>query len=203
MNLKLRLSKDWGLLGLISNKIKYSKIIDSLYIKGRIGWKGLKKNEYLDYSDYRIINGKSVKDGEIDWNETGYITKERYDESPEIKLEPNDIVITKDGTIGKVAIVDFLEKPTTVASGLFVLRNINYEKWDTKFLYYYLISPMFKGFVDTRIEGSVIPHLYQRDFEQLELPEFTLKEQQKISRILSAFDEKIAENKRINHHLVA
>lgn len=181
--------------------MKYSKIIDSLYIKGRIGWKGLKKEEYLHSSPYRIINGKSVKDGGIDWSETGYITKERYDESPEIMLEPNDIVITKDGTIGKVAMVDKLDMPTTVASGLFVLRNINSQKWDTKFLYYYLISPMFKGFVASRTEGSVIPHLYQRDFEQLELPEFSLAEQQKISKILSAIDGLISENNKVNHHL--
>ena len=31
---------------------------DYLYIKGRIGWKGLKKSEYLSKSGYRIINGE-------------------------------------------------------------------------------------------------------------------------------------------------
>lgn len=202
MNWRKKSKNDWGRLDLILNKeIKYSKIIDSLYIKGRIGWKGLKKEEYLPNSDFRIINGKSVKEGGIDWGETGYITKERYDESPEIMLKSSDIVITKDGTIGKVALIDELTKPTTVASGLFVLRNINPEKWDTKFLYYYLISPFFKSFIESRTEGSVIPHLYQRDFEQLELPEFSLKEQRAVSNLLSALDNRIAENKKINHHL--
>lgn len=202
MNWRKKSKNDWGRLDLILNKeIKYSKIIDSLYIKGRIGWKGLKKEEYLPNSDFRIINGKSVKEGGIDWGETGYITKERYDESPEIMLKSSDIVITKDGTIGKVALIDELTKPTTVASGLFVVRNINPEKWDTKFLYYYLISPFFKSFIESRTEGSVIPHLYQRDFEQLELPEFSLKEQRAVSNLLSALDNRIAENKKINHHL--
>lgn len=202
MNWRKKSKNDWGRLDLILNKeIKYSKIIDSLYIKGRIGWKGLKKEEYLPNSNFRIINGKSVKEGGIDWGETGYITKERYDESPEIMLKSSDIVITKDGTIGKVALIDELTKPTTVASGLFVLRNINPEKWDTKFLYYYLISPFFKSFIESRTEGSVIPHLYQRDFEQLELPEFSLKEQRAVSNLLSALDNRIAENKKINHHL--
>jgi hypothetical protein len=32
------------------------KLGDYLYIKGRIGWKGLKKSEYLSQSNYRIIN---------------------------------------------------------------------------------------------------------------------------------------------------
>ncbi|MDR1017880.1 MAG: restriction endonuclease subunit S [Lachnospiraceae bacterium] len=185
------------------NNIKYSRISDSLYIKGRIGWKGLKKEEYLENGNYQIINGKAVKDGIVDWSLVEFITKERYYESPEIMLKKNDIVITKDGTIGKIALIDDLKLPTTVASGLFVLRNINPEKWNTRFLYYYLISPFFNQFVNTRIEGSVIPHLYQRDFEQLELPELSIKEQNKIVTILSIIDEKIENNYKINHHLVA
>ena len=42
--------------------MKYNnvKLGDYLYIKGRIGWKGLKKEEYLPKSDYRIINGESL-----------------------------------------------------------------------------------------------------------------------------------------------
>lgn len=187
----------------MNKNIKYSKIAISLYIKGRIGWKGLKKEEYLLKSNYRIINGKSIKDGSVDWSEIGYITKERYEESPEIMLELNDIIITKDGTIGKVALIDSLTKPTTVASGLFVLRNTNKKLWYTKFLYYYLISPFFKSFIESRTEGSVIPHLYQRDFEQLELPVFTLFEQRRIAKLLYALDNKIKINKKINHHLVA
>ena len=35
---------------------------NDLYLKGRIGWKGLSKDEYLDKSEYRIINGYSLKD---------------------------------------------------------------------------------------------------------------------------------------------
>ena len=44
------------------------KLGDYLYIKGRIGWKGLKKNEYLEKSNYRIINGESLTDDGIDWD---------------------------------------------------------------------------------------------------------------------------------------
>ncbi|MEI2414413.1 restriction endonuclease subunit S [Ligilactobacillus salivarius] len=105
--------------------MRYSKISESLYIKGRIGWKGLKKKEYLQEGSYRIINGSNIVDNKIDWSNCGYISKERYDESEEIKLKEGDILITKDGTIGKVAMVNKLDKPSTVASGLFILRNIN------------------------------------------------------------------------------
>ncbi|HFE5062422.1 restriction endonuclease subunit S [Staphylococcus haemolyticus] len=176
---------------------KLEPIGNSLYIKGRIGWKGLKKSEYLENGEYRIINGKSLTSNGIDWNECGFISKERYEESPEIMLETNDIVITKDGTIGKVDIVKSLDKPTTVASGLFVLRNSNPEEFNTMFIYYFLKSPMFKHFIDVRKEGSVIPHLYQKDFVELEIPKFHINKQKLIARILGAIDNKIGNNKQI------
>ena len=140
------------------------KLGDYLYIKGRIGWKGLKKSEYLPFSDYRIINGESLTLSGIDWNKAGYISAERYEESPEIKLNIGDILLSKDGTIGKIGYVDKLETPTSVASGIFVIRNTRQAEISTQFIYYLLKSRLFKAFITTRTEGSVIPHLYQKDF---------------------------------------
>lgn len=44
-------------------------------------------------------------DGFIDWDNCGFISKERYEESEEIMLKENDILISKDGTIGKIGYV--------------------------------------------------------------------------------------------------
>ncbi|GEM_PF-671944 len=143
---------------------------DYLYIKGRIGWKGLKRSEYLDHSEYRIINGESLTKTGIDWSKSGYISKERYEESPEIMLEIGDILISKDGTIGKVGYVDILDKPTSVASGIFVVRNMKPDKISTVFIYSLFMSSYFRKFIASRTEGSVIPHLYQKDFVTLEIP---------------------------------
>ena len=143
---------------------------DYLYIKGRIGWKGLKKEEYLSESEYRIINGESLTVTGIDWNKAGYISEERYIESPEIMLQEGDILISKDGTIGKIGYVNKLGKPTSVASGIFVVRNLKPEEVSTVFIYCLLNSDYFKSFIASRTEGSVIPHLYQKDFVTLEIP---------------------------------
>lgn len=143
---------------------------DYLYIKGRIGWKGLKKSEYLNHSDYRIINGESLTTSGIDWNKAGYISKERYKESPEIMLQIGDILLSKDGTIGKIGYVDRLDSPTSVASGIFVIRNTKPDIISTPFIYYLLKSSIFNAFVAGRTEGSVIPHLYQKDFMEFEFP---------------------------------
>lgn len=143
---------------------------DYLYIKGRIGWKGLKKEEYLSESPYRIINGESLTANGIDWSKAGFIPANRYNESPEIMLQIGDILISKDGTIGKVGYVDKLNKPTSVASGIFIVRNLKPQVVSTIFIYCLLTSSYFKEFIASRTEGSVIPHLYQKDFVTLEVP---------------------------------
>lgn len=146
------------------------KLGDYLYIKGRIGWKGLKKSEYLSQSGYRIINGETLTMSGIDWSKAGYISEERYIESPEIMLEIGDILLSKDGTIGKIGYVDSLDLPTSIASGIFVIRNNKQDIISTTFIYYLLKSRLFEAFIAARTEGSVIPHLYQKDFMEFEFP---------------------------------
>ena len=182
-------------------KFNTVKLGEYLYIKGRIGWKGLKKKEYLEKSDFRIINGESLTENGLDWNKAGYISKERYDESPEIMLQPDDILISKDGTIGKIGYVGQLDTPTTVASGIFVIRNQKPEIINTRFIYHFFCSKYFKNFITMRTEGSVIPHLYQKDFVDLDFPLPELSVQNKIVGILDAICNKIDLNKSINENL--
>ena len=183
--------------------MKYNtvKLGEYLYIKGRIGWKGLKKSEYLEHSEYRIINGEALTEDGINWDKAGFITKERYDESPEIMLKEEDILISKDGTIGKIGFINKLEQPTTVASGIFVIRNLQPEIINTRFIYNFLCSHYFKAFITMRTEGSVIPHLYQKDFVDLDFPLPPKETQEKIVSILDGISAKIDINKKINNNL--
>ena len=178
------------------------KLGDYLYIKGRIGRKGLKKNEYLSVSNYRIINGETLTKSGIDWNKAGYISEERYTESPEIMLQVGDILLSKDGTIGKIGYVDELELPTSVASGIFVIRNNNPSVISTTFIYYLLKSKLFDSFIIARTEGSVIPHLYQKDFMDfnfpLPLPELMNEFEKTTSPMFNQIINNLKENKKLN-----
>jgi len=169
--------------GKIPDHWKISKLKDYVIIKGRIGWKGLKKSEFTEEGEYIIVNGPDLEDGKINWNSCLRVPKWRYEESPEIMLKKNDILLTKDGTIGKTALIYDLKHPATVASGIFVIRS-NSKTLNQYFLYFYLNSPYFKNIVETRIEGSVQSHLYQRDITELFIPIPPIDEQEKISAIL-------------------
>ena len=76
-------------------------------MKGRIGWQGLKQSEFTTEGPY-LITGMNFKDGKIRWDEVYHITEARYDEAPEIQLKAGDVLMTKDGTIGKLLYVDTL-----------------------------------------------------------------------------------------------
>ena len=191
------------LLDYLSKKETTSvKLGDYLYIKGRIGWKGLKKNEYLSESKYRIINGETLTKSGIDWNKAGYISEERYTESQEIMLQVGDILLSKDGTIGKIGYVDELELPTSVASGIFVIRNNNPSEISTTFIYYLLKSKLFDSFIIARTEGSVIPHLYQKDFMDFEFPlpspELMNEFEKTTSPMFNHIINNLRENKKLN-----
>ncbi len=72
-------------------------------LKARIGWQGLTTAEYLDEGYSYLITGTDFKDGQIDWNGCHYVDYNRYEQDPNIQVSNGDLLLTKDGTIGKVA----------------------------------------------------------------------------------------------------
>jgi type I restriction enzyme S subunit len=158
--------------------------------KARIGWQGLKKEEYLRDGYSYLIGGTDFHNGKINLDGISYVSKERYDMDPNIQVEANNVLVTKDGTIGKVALVPELDKPATLNSGVFVFRTTS--KLLPTFLYRVLLSSIFREFIDTLSAGSTIKHLYQKDLKNFEfrIP-LDIEEQQEIADVLTAMDEEI------------
>ena len=145
--------------------IKYSigekdSIANLCHVKARIGWQGLTKKEYLSNGEYYLITGVDFKKEKIDFKNCFYVTKERYNQDENIKVKINDVLLTKDGTIGKVAVVNKLEKPATLNSGVFVLRP-KIKNLNVTYLIHALTSDDFKKFIDDIKIGATVPHLNQ------------------------------------------
>ena len=160
-------------------------------VKARIGWQGLTAKEYLNQGPYGLVGGTDLISGFINWDSISYVEKYRFDQDTNIQLLKNDILVTKDGTIGKVAIVDRLPQPSTLNSGVYVIRPIN-NRYDSKFIYYLLTSNVFSAFIDRLAAGSTISHLYQRDLKDFNvtIPKSN-NEQKAIAKALSDIDELI------------
>lgn len=178
-------------LGVIPEDWTFVNIGKSATLKARIGWQGLTTNEYLDVGDYGLITGTDFINGFIDWDNCVYVNKERYVQDINIQVKVDDILVTKDGTIGKVAIIDNVPQPTTLNSGVFILRPIK-KTFLPKYLYHILISGHFKEFLSRLTAGSTINHLYQKDFVHYSFPTpQTLKEQEAIAKVLTDTDNLI------------
>ena len=165
-----------------------TKVIDkSVTLKARIGWQGLTTKEYLEIGEYCLITGTDFKNSYIDWDNCVYVEKLRFDQDKNIQIKNNDVLVTKDGTIGKVALVKNVIKPTTLNSGVFVLRPF-VKDINSTFLFFVLKSFYFDTFISNITAGSTITHLYQKDFVKFRFVVPPLSEQEKIAEVLSDTD---------------
>lgn len=185
--------KDSGVewLGKVPEGWEVTRIKDTTYLKGRVGWKGLTSDEYLEGGHAYLVTGTDFSSKFIDWKSCHCVDSVRYEDDPFIQLRDGDLLITKDGTIGKLALVSKLDKPACLNSGIFLVRPIS--SYITAYLYWILSSTVFSVFCDLTSLGSTIQHLYQNVFERFAFPVPPLSEQQTIAAFLDRETGKIDE----------
>lgn len=176
-------------MGEIPTHWKITRFNKANYIRARLGWKGLKADEYVD-DGYPFLSAFNIIDNGLVWQSLNYITQERYDESPEIKLSEGDILLVKDGAgIGKCARVDELPLgEATVNSSLAVITPN--EDVDYRYEHYYLQTPLFGNIIARLRNGMGVPHLTQEAMKEIRLPLPSIDEQREIADYL---DVKIPE----------
>lgn len=151
----------------LGNKVgsKKYRIKNIANLKGRIGWQGLTTADYIEEGPY-LITGVDFNEskGSINWESCVHISEERYEEAPEIHVLPNDLLITKDGTIGKLAIISE-NREASLNSGVMLIRIKDKSVCNVKYLYYLLKSDYFWDWYNSSQRGSsTIKHLYQEQF---------------------------------------
>ena len=90
-----------------------------------------------------------LEDGSINYDVADHLSVFRYNESPETQLKNQDVLVTKDVTIGRIGFVDNLPKETTVNSSILVVRPSSAIL--PKFLFYYFREPKFQDIVKNKI----------------------------------------------------
>jgi len=164
------------------------KLGDTATLKARIGWQGLTTAEYLDSGDFYLVTGTEIEKGRVSWHDCHYVDEARYKQDKFIQIKPRDVLVTKDGTIGKVALVTDIPGPATLNSGIFVIRPTE-NSFNPEFFYYLLCSRVFSEFLSQLAAGSTINHLYQKDFVSFSyrIPPAN-EEQAEIASTLNAID---------------
>ena len=169
--------------------MKEHTLKDCFSLRARIGWQGLRSDEFKTEGPY-LVTGVDFHNGRVDWDDCYHVTEERYAQDKGIQLHEHDLLITKDGTIGKTAVVVDCPEKATLNSGVFVVRAINSEVVP-EFLHCILHSHWFDLFVRNVLTGSTIKHLNQEKFYKFTFEAPDVPTQKKIVDVLESIDDVI------------
>lgn len=189
-------------IGLVPEDWNLLSVGKDCTVNARIGWQGLTTSEYMRHGKYGLITSTDIVNGKVNWSSCFFVSKFRYEQDKNIIIKVGDILISKDGTIGKVGIVSDMPFPATLNSGVFVVRSRNQQLQHATALAF--ISLYFKDFIKRLTAGSTIVHLYQKDIVKFSYPvPKCIEEQNKIASALTSIDnlllslDKLIEKKRL------
>ena len=156
---------------------------------GRIGFRGYTRDDLVEKGNGAItLSPSNLINMKLDLTDCTYISWPKYEESPEIQLDINDVVVVKTGSsYGKTSFVDNLTEKTTLNPQLMVLKE---RKCNSKYLCYFLNTQYMRKHFEDLVNGTAIPTFSQEKFGMKIFPLPPASEQEKIvSRIELIFDK--------------
>lgn len=130
-----------------------------------------------------------------------YIDEEKYGQMKRFTVKPKDLIISCSGTIGKVDLISEKDPIGIISQALLILRA-NTDIVLPEYLFYFFKSDYGYNSIISRSMGSVQVNIAKREvIENIKINIPSLKEQEKIVKILSNIDEKIKLNNQINDNL--
>ena len=157
-------------------------------ILGRIGFRGFTKSDFTDKTGAISLSpGNLLPSNKMTFEACSYIKWEKYNESPEIKIQNGDLLLVKTGSsYGKCAIVEYLPKESTINPQLarIVSHGVNIS-----FLRIVFSSPFAKSQFESFVTGTATPTFSQEKIANFVLPFPPIEEQH---RIVARVDELMA-----------
>jgi len=184
-------------MGLETNKVKYKRSWRLLRLKElctRIS-DGTHFTPEYKASGVAFISVKDIYDGKVNFNKCKYISTEAHLELiKRCKPEKDDVLITKSGTIGRMALVP--DKPEfSLFVSVALLKNKK-EFINSKFLKYCLENFLNHINIAQDIKGGLLKNFHLEDIRETIIPEVPLPEQlaivSKIEELFSELDNGIA-----------
>ena len=173
-------------------------------------WKKIKLSEITDVRDGThdtpkpslngkfLITSKHIKGGKIDISSAYKISIDDYNFiNKRSKVDQWDILISMIGTVGEICLVSKYPDFAIKNVGLIKTKN----KHLARYLYYYLKSPIAQNDIKARLKGTTQQYLSLEEIRNFPIKLPPLETQKKIAKMLSAFDDKIELNNKINENL--
>ena len=142
-------------------------------------WKKVKLDDCLELITYGFTNpmpdtlsgpwkvtAKDINNGRIVFETARHTSQEAFDNDLTDKSRPKkgDILLTKDGTLGRLAIVG--DERVCINQSVALLR-VNKDILSVPYLYYLLSTPLYQAKMIADAGGAAIKHIYITRVNQL------------------------------------
>tara|TARA_B100001971_G_scaffold84647_1_gene78095 strand:+ start:204242 stop:205522 length:1281 start_codon:yes stop_codon:yes gene_type:complete len=153
-------------------------------------FKDTKENvEVVDNVDYAWYVRATDLENKTSLSNVRYVTEKSYNFLKKAPLFGGELLITKRGEIGKVYFFEDRNVKATLGPNLYLLKMKN--SINSKFLYYYFLNEEGNSRLRRINASTTLGALYKEDVKNLYIPVPELKEQDKITEILTSVDEVI------------
>lgn len=187
------------------------KLGETCKLNGRIGFRGYTERDIvtkeaggvLTFSPTNIVNNKLTMECK-----NTYITREKYDESPEIKISNGDILFVKTGsTLGKSALVTGLKEDASINPQIVVMHV---EKDSETFMSNVLITHGIMKQVAAVKIGGAVPTMTETELKNLTYFAPVEKEEQKrigdyftnLDHFITLHQRKCEETKKLKKYML-
>jgi len=144
-----------------------------------------------------FISAKNIKGGQLDFSDRKYIAKQEHDLlTKRNKPSPGDLLLTKSGSLGDVAIIPELDFEFSIFESLALLKPRR-DLVDPHYLHQYLRSPEAAKYFHAITTGLAVKHLHLGDLRKLKVFLPTVRRQREISQQLSVWDKAIQKTEQL------
>ena len=164
---------------------EWCRLRDLCTVFGRIGFRGYTRNDIVEKGFGAItLSPSNMQDnGYMNYSVVSYISWKKYEESPEIKVKANDVLIVKTGSsYGKTCIISDLPEKATINPQIAVLK---YSFVNNQWLTYFLNAPFAQEQFRKYVIGTSIPTFSQEKLSSTLLPLPPKNEQEHLIKKLS------------------
>ena len=198
-----------GCLEAVGNTIKIKYVSD---LNGRIGFRGYTTEDLVDEGEGAItLSPSNLKDLKMDYSKKTYISWFKYEESPEIQVQKDNILFVKTGSsYGKSAIVDFLPEKATINPQLIVFKPY---RINPLFFLIALNSRMVGKQIEGIVTGGTIPTMsqekimnfiipYTEEINQNEIAQSVISKLQSYDQLIKEKEAIISDLEKYKHALI-
>jgi type I restriction enzyme S subunit len=153
-------------LGEVPSHWDVSKVKWVVDMAGRIGYRGYTVDDIVDEDEGAIVLSPSnINERGFNLDKKVFLSWNKYFESPEIKLEPGDVMLVKTSwSFGKVAVVTEVSSPMTINPQMVLLKK---SKIDPRFVSYFLNIGALQARIFMSNTGSYMPTMTQENIGEL------------------------------------